>query len=248
VHTGATIAVLASCVFTLCGCNQVVSKEPWFTEADAEGAPQLRDGLWTFVGNSKCRIDVTKPVERWPDCSAVFVVRGREWFGMDWKTEGEGRKERRVFSKWESTPSSLFGGDPPIIQWKDNPEQPDADPDATDSGTENISLPYHYAAIEPLQIDEAGKVRRFAFWFVECGPPPSLEAASASGKRAKRDDSVEPASSQRFVTDKPFPGLTIAGNDCTAESKEAVRGAAKLSKALNNKPLPVAYWVRDGYR
>ena len=42
----------------LAGCNNVVSNEPWFTAADTEGAPELRDGLWVAITEDGCRSDL----------------------------------------------------------------------------------------------------------------------------------------------------------------------------------------------
>ena len=49
-----------------------------------------------------------------------------------------------------------------------------------------------------------------------------------------------------LVTDKPFPGLTVIDDVCTAESVEALRQAAVLSEAIGTKEK--SRWVREGWR
>jgi hypothetical protein len=225
------------------GCNQVVSSEPWFTQADAEGAPQLRDGLWRAATEADCRFKETEPVERWPDCADAFVVRDEEWLELVWDTQGKGRRTRRTFSNWAPLPFLLAGGEPPIIQFQIDDRSATASgetgnpPDKTDEA-------YEYVAMRPAKFDVDHRAVEFAFWSVACGPLPAPGAAP--GKWGSSGDGIDDA--EPNVTDKPFPGLTVSGNNCIAESQQAVRRAAQLSEMLNGKSPAVAHWVRDGYR
>jgi hypothetical protein len=84
-----------------------------------------------------------------------------------------------------------------------------------------------------VNLDAAGDIVAVETWAVACGPPP----VSTRGQP------------EQYVTAAPFPGLTVVHSNCTADSVNALRAAAKASVALNSKTdHAAAHWVRDGYR
>jgi hypothetical protein len=95
------LAAAAAFLLGLSGCNLVVSEEPWFTEADAVPMPVLRDGLWRS-DDAGCRVDESKPAERWPDCAEPLFVRGAEAWSMKWSETDERGRHRRTFAGWDS--------------------------------------------------------------------------------------------------------------------------------------------------
>jgi len=230
------LLVTATASLALCGCNQVISTEPWFGAEDAVGAPKLRDGLWVLV-RADCRFDRAKPSESWPDCALPWVVRGDEWLAAEWDEQDEGRKARRTFSGWTSTPVVIANGEPLILQYPiaNGPSANSDEAGATGSKS------YWYFAMRPAEFDVDGKAVGFALWDVACGPLP----AHPKGKRSHVGDDW--AEETATVTDRPFPGLVITDKNCTAESTEALRGAAVLSETLDEEGPANAHWVRDGW-
>ena len=219
----------------LSGCNNVVSNEPWFTAADAQGAPELRDGLWVKIGDDHCRVKLEKPAERWPECANSFYVRGGEWLTMNWD-DTDGRK--RLFEGWTSLSPILAAGNPVILQLDEGsePQASPSDPDEIVIGDEEPYWRYSYGAVRPTELDGQGRVVAFELWVVQCGPSPQRELKAG----------VEyPLLSlmEGYVTDRPFPGLTVVGERCTAESVDALRRAAGANRDLGQ----VARWVRDGW-
>jgi hypothetical protein len=81
--------------------------------------------------------------------------------------------------------------------------------------------------------DGTGALVRLAYWPVLCGPPPPDDP--------HRDD--EPV-----VTVRPFGGLTVEGDNCTAQSLEALRGAARASQTLPAWDHLELRWLRPGWR
>jgi hypothetical protein len=228
----------------LSGCNLVVSEDPLFTAADAIPAPVLRDGLW-LAAEPDCRVDEAKPAERWPDCADATFVRGPERWSMRWDDTDERGRPRRTFAGWESDNVELSGamlaqnGDHLIVQ---DPPRVEEVGEAREEGEPPL---YTYAAIRPVRHDDQGKVTAFEFWFVQCGPQNQPERSRDRGRRPHRDnDDVEEGAN--YVTDQPFPGLTVVENNCVATSVGALRNAAVLSEAL--APPYEVRWVRDGWR
>lgn len=231
------LAALTACLMSLSGCNNVVSNEPWFTAADTEGAPELRDGLWVMITDAPCRVKLEKPAERWPDCADPFYVRGGEWLAMQWDETG---RSKRIFERWESVPMLLARGDPAIFQFDQGIERPApaADPDEIVLEDSEPHWRYTYAAMRPTERDTQGRTVAIEFWTIQCGP---LTAREFEG-------GVEyPLLSlmEGYVTERPFPGLMVVGQDCTAESVDALRQAAASSRSLG-EPAPVR-WLRDGW-
>jgi hypothetical protein len=223
----------------LAGCNMVVSEEPWFTAADAAPEPVLRDGLWLQAA-ADCRVDEAEPAERWPECAHATFVRGSERWTMRWDQES-GRR-RRSFAGWESDNAEL--SDALLIQNGDHliaqdPPPAEAVGERAEEGDREV---YTYAALRPLRHDDQGKVTAMAFWLVQCGPLP--EQKHERRGRSRRDDDA--AADAGYVTDRPFPGLTVVENDCVATSVGALRNAAVLSESLG--PPFEMRWLREGWR
>jgi hypothetical protein len=235
------------CLLGLSACSVVVSTEPWFTEADAQPVPAFRDGLWVSA-EPECRFDETRPAERWPGCASASFVRGNEHWSMQWNDVDHRGRRRRTFAGWElhgPPPGALFvaNGDHLIVQFQAEEEAAAASPDETDTaGEEQDSLAYMYVALRPLRRDENGKLTATEMWSVQCGPLP--EKRPSQGRRHRSDDD-QPALTEGNVTDRPFAGLTVGENVCTAESVSALRNAAVLSEAL--QPPTQQRWVREGW-
>jgi hypothetical protein len=212
------LLLLALVALDLGGCNLVVSPEPWFTAANAIGAPVLRNGLW-LTDDADCKVRELRPAERWPKCAKIFVVRDGEWLSLQ-RDQAEGD----AGYKWESVPSLIASGDPPIVQ--------------TQMEGEDATRVYVYLALRPTGFDEAGRVTSLEDWWVQCGPlPPDATVKSPGGRDAVEDS---------YVTDQPFPGLTVEDHDCTAADVDTLRGAAKLSEPLERHGR--MHWIRDGWR
>lgn len=256
--SGGRIPIVAAFALSLAGCNNVVSMEPWFKTADAEGLPTFRDGLWVSA-EPDCHIDEAKPVERWPDCADATYIRNGEWWPMRWGDTDQRGRHRRSFAGWMRDDSILASGDPLIGQVEMNPDDeltgklaaepgvtvtPSDDADAEASKRE-LTWRYLYYAARPTARDEAGRVTAIEVWGIRCGPLPEPVEPPKS-PRGRRADDAELAEDPAYVTDQPFPGLTVVDNNCTAESVEALRRAAVLSERLDTRGS--AHWVRDGWR
>ena len=232
------ILLAGACLLGLAGCNSVVSMEPWFTAADAQGVPKFRDGLW-MAAEAHCRVNVARSVERWPDCASAMFVRGDERLTMEW----ESRSGRRgAFVGWGPDPALIVTGEPLIGQYDLAASAMASAPDESEVVMEEEGAEppwrYHYYAMKPRRFDEQDRLVEFETWPISCGPLPEPKPAWRS------DDELAEAESN--VTDQPFPGLTVIGNNCTAESVEALRRAAVLSEPL--EAHRTARWVRDGWR
>lgn len=220
----------------LSGCNNVVSNEPWFTDADTLGAPELRDGLWVTISEDDCRVKLERPAERWPDCGDSFYVRGHDVLHMEWNEIDANGRDRRVFDKWESVPLFVAAGDPVILQFDGGSEPRAPDPDEIFIDDDEPHWRYSYAAMRPVELDNQGNVVAFEYWIVQCGP---LQREVEAGVEYTIDDLTE-----GYVTEQSFPGLTVVGEKCTAESADALRRAAASSET--DQPRQVR-WVRDGW-
>ena len=233
------LAALAAFLPALSGCNNVVSMEPWFTVADARGAPRLRQGLWIGLSDADCRVNTEKPAERWPDCAGAYFVRGGEWMTMRWDDPDGPGGRRRVFERWSNDSVLLAAGDPVIFQVEMDPGPPaEPDPDAVVLESDEPDWRYNYAAMRPTEFDNLGRVVAFEIWSVQCGP---LERVFEGGVEYSLEELTE-----GNATEQPFPGLTVVGDHCIAESTDAIRGAAVLSRTLG-APTTMR-WVRVGWR
>ncbi|MBC2664891.1 hypothetical protein H7F51_05120 [Novosphingobium flavum] len=223
-----TTALLAAVL--LAGCNIVVSDQPWFGAEDSVGRLGLREGLWAVMTDGDCRFDETLSAERWPECASAKIVRGDQLLSYEWVDAETAGGPRREFLQWQTDVILLADGDPMILQLRNV--------DATgERGEGGVVAPYYYVAVHPLERDDAGRIVRLERWLVECGPLPK------AADDAKGEDTSH-------VTDRPFPGLTVNGNVCTAASVAALRRAALASQAMGQaagiRPSP-AHWVRDGW-
>jgi hypothetical protein len=243
-----TVAVVL--LVALAGCNMVVSEEPWFTAADAVPEPTLRDGLW-LSASADCRVDETKPAERWPDCASASFVRGEERWSMRWENTDERGRHRRTFVGWESddqtsSPGLLVAnGDHLIAQVAPADDTEVLPPDeAADRAEDSETARFTYYAVRPVRHDDEGKVTAFEIWPVRCGPLTEPQASRDRRRRSRHEEEL--AEEPNYVTKQPFPGLTVVDNDCVAESVDALRNAAVLSEALAS-PSEMR-WVRDGWR
>ena len=117
---------------------------------------------------------------------------------------------------WSSNAVVLAAGSPRIVQM--------FEPGATS--------PYSYAGLEPARFDDAGRITAFSAWSVACGPPPPTAPAGQP---------------QRSGTEHPLPGLVMDADndDCTTNSKDALRAAAGASRQWGGD-LGQLHWVRDG--
>jgi hypothetical protein len=190
--------------------------------------------LWVSA-DPDCKVDTAKPAERWPECAGASFVRGNQTFRMEWGTEGEGRRKRRAFVRWSADRSLIANGEPLIGQLEQEaiseaPEVSEPSPEEVIEIGEEPSWRYMYFAIRPTAFDENGNVVAFENWAIQCGPLPET-APEGEGSN---------------VTETPFPGLTIVGNNCTANSVDALRRAAVLSEALDTAGR--SQWVREGWR
>jgi len=179
---------------------------------------------------------VAKPAERWPDCADALFVRDNEWLLMAWDDSDQDGPRRRTFAGWQSIPQIIANGDPLIGQFELQLDSPDDAPGELESDDADGAGPspwrYLYGAIRPTRFDDQGNIEAFERWTVECGPID--------------EDPDEPLLGAKYVTERPFPGLTINGDNCTAESADAVRRAAVLSETLDAHGA--VRWVRDGWR
>ncbi len=203
-----TLAAVLGAV-ALAGCNAVVTKTPLLTRADEAGAPSAKPGLWRFAGDTDCQVDEAKPLADWPECGGGVVLK-------DGKAGYYERKTGKPV--WTLQPVILAAGAPRIAQVQ-----------VVVGGDVTVeSNPFAYAGARATQSDAQGRITAFAFWPVQCGPPP---------KGADADP----------ITTAPLPGLVLKPGEpaCTTASVAALRNAAKLSEAWAPKPM-TARWLRDG--
>ena len=222
--------------------NLVVSDRPWFDAATSAARPGLRDGLWR-TDDPDCKVREAAPVEQWPDCAQWLYRRGQEALSLQWSAAGKGRQRVRTWAGWSRNEQLLVAGDPLILQDSDCPRPPDkaAEPAAgADGGADRALAPagstaaelsprFCYAGVRAIATDSGGRITAIEVWTVVCGPLPSNEAK---------------------VTDRPWPGLTVAGDNCTAASAVAVRDAAQRSREMAERSGTIvrSRWVREGYR
>jgi hypothetical protein len=206
-------------LYVLSGCNLLVSKEPWFTEADAVDAPKFRDGLWTSTRQDDCKFDSANDPSTWPDCALAAKVRDNRWSSLERERGDDGNVKKFV---WEEVDTLTVGGEPLIVQFKTDPQ-----------GLSDPSEQFVYLAARPTQIDAQGKVIAFSAWAIVCGPV---------DRRAKKN------SEDALVTKKPFKGLSVTEYNCVADGADAIRYAARQSENLvsnGQQQQTTVHWVRD---
>lgn len=206
------ILCLPASTLVLAGCNQLISKEPWFQPDPT--APVLRDGVWRSV-KADCVFDDSTPVKRWPDCSDWFVLKdGKSVVQKGMDTEGK-----------KAEPDSLTDGDlvvapgdPMIWQIASRSESEDGKPER--------HFDYYGVGIDAR--DHEGRITKLTAWPIFCGPLDKDER----------------------VTKRPWPGLTVVDDNCTAASAETVRQAARHARKMiaERNDLPGLRWVRDDFR
>jgi hypothetical protein len=224
--------LLIASLSLLGACNVVLTKEPLFTHADEAGAPPLKPGVWLLFKEADCKFDETKPFVDWPDCAGGGLVR----------PEGITSRKSSHDPSLEVTPFVLAAGAPRVAQLPVEMSV-SGEADASASGGASASAktsgggdarPYAYAGVRPTKLDEAGRIVAFAFWPVDCGPPPPKDKNGAD---------------TALGTLKPLPGMQMKPGEavCTTSSKDALRAAAKASEAWTEQ-IPEARWLRDGPR
>lgn len=225
--------------------NRVVSEMPWFREEATETRPKLREGVWRYE-NPRCKIKEAEPAEQWPTCASWSYLRGNQSLSPQWSEEGTGRNRRRTYGVWSATESVTVSGDPIISQSNDcslavkvesageniEAEREDAAAPAPESGPPaSVQRPranFCYGAVRPTAFDGTGRITAAETWPVLCGPWPRKGGN---------------------VTDRPWRGLFVVGDNCYATSETALREAARRSHeaALALQMIARLHWVRDGY-
>lgn len=231
------VLLLSSLLLSAC-TNTVRSETPWFSPADAAGAPPLRDGVWSAV-DPDCRFDAALPLEQWPACAQGRVIRGGEELSLNAShgSDGKGRRMRSEYD-WSSEAYVLAAGAPRIHQRAcGEPSRIErAEDDAGETAVDEAvsRLVYCYAGLRADGLDAEGRIIAFTTWPIWCGPMPER----AEGERG------------RSVTDAPFAGLTVVGEHCIADDVAALRAAATASETLAAQQSGGARvrWIRDGWR
>lgn len=211
------------------GCNMVVSERPWF---DAPSGPQLKDGIWAIVDMDECAVDPAAALADWPDCARPILVRGGEYAGPAARDDERPAAERLDPARWDVIRHVLADGRPQIDQIAFAPPR-DGEPGPAAGFGEGKPF-YIYTAVQPTALDGEGRITALRRWPVLCGPKPVKKAGST--KRS------------RFVTDKPFKGLRVDGDGCTAADIAALRRAATASERLAGERsgymMVISRWVR----
>lgn len=228
------VLILIAAALALAGCNMVVAETPILTRADAEGAPQLRPGVWIRQVDG-CEVDIRKKVKDWPECADVSVVTRT--------TIGDPGKD-------ETMPFILAGGTPQIMQ--------------LEMKAEDMPRLFFFVAVQPVRSDERGRIIEARTWAVQCGPPPppapaeSAEPAAEAPtnengqprelteaeQQAQMAEMVAKATAS-LVTREPLPGLELKDGMCIVRTIEPLRNAAEKSEAWDEDAGRSMTWVRD---
>lgn len=224
----AKTAFAALALVSLSACNLVVSKEPWF---DAASGPQLKDGLWANLDSPACAVDGTKPIKEWPECAQPMMIRGNTYSGPPAGGDPASAAARFDPSKWQPLSHVLVDGTPQVDQlYIEAPAASENAPAAALRGSM-----YIYLAVKPITRDADGRITETQRWPVMCGQIP----------RNKKTKDGKPV----FVTDQPFPGLTVMEGGCIAKDPAALRNAAAQSESVAQSagmPLIISRWMNDG--
>lgn len=199
---------------SLAACNVVVTKAPLLSPNDEAGAPPLRPGLWRFDTDADCRFDDKAPYVNWPACSGGAFLNAGDAAFYDRKS-GKTALQHQAFV--------LAAGAPRIFQARV----------AIGGDFSTDSPPYVYAGGRATKVDDQGRIVAFAFWPVQCGPPPP---ASAGGEKLGAGGTLHPLAGLIMQPGEPV---------CSTDSVPALRAAAKASEAWAEK-IPQARWLRDG--
>ena len=228
------LSFLIAAALMLAGCNMVVSETPILTTADAEGAPQLRPGVWVRRVEG-CEVDLRKKVKDWPECADVSIITRN--------TIGDPGKD-------EAMPYVLAGGTPQLMQ--------------LEMKAEDAPRLFFFVGVEPVRSDDRGRVIEARTWAVQCGPPPrpAPEEAESAEVAAPAEDSASEAPlteaeqeaamaeavtkmASSMVTREPLPGLELKDGMCLVRTIEPLRNAAEKSKAWDEQANQPIVWVRD---
>jgi hypothetical protein len=162
-----------------------------------------------------CVFNKDDPADQWPACANGVVLRGDQL-----------REQLGSANGGDVVTFVLAAGDPAIWQFH-IPLDPKV-------AAEEPAPQYVYIAFVPTAKDHDGRVVAFRDWTVQCGPPTQNKSGKLGGGDIKD-----------FPTKTPFAGLKMSGSDCTADSKDALFNAARLSETLS-PPDPEMRWLRDG--
>ena len=227
---GTTRVVLAGCAaLALGGCNMVVSERPWFS---APSGPQLKEGIWAMLDTPECSVDPAAALPDWPDCARPVLVRGQEYAGPASADDELPPAQRLDPARWNRIDHVLADGTPQIDQIAS--KRPTGGGGPPVDGVDEGKPFYIYTAVQPTASDPDGRITALRRWPVLCGPKPARKAAKPGRSR--------------FVTDKPFKGLAIKGDGCTAKDIAALRRAAAGSEGIaagDGYSIIISRWVRD---
>lgn len=228
-RAGKRMALAGLAALALSGCNMVVSERPWF---NAPSGPQLKDGIWAIVDTADCVVDPAATLPDWPDCARPVLVRGGEYLGPASGDDELPPAQRLDPARWDKIAHVLADGTPQIDQIASKgPVLASGPPvDGVDEGKPF----YIFTAVQPTATDDEGRITAMRRWPVLCGPKPARKTARPGRSR--------------FVTDKPFKGLAIKGDGCTARDIAALRRAAAGSEAIaggDGYSIITSRWVRD---
>lgn len=221
-------AFAALAMVSLSACNMVVSEKPWF---DAASGPQLKDGLWANLETPACLVEAAAPLADWPACAAPMMIRGNTYAGPPTGSEPEHVAARLDPVKWQPLAHVLVDGDPQIDQlFLESPASGETAP-----GVNQRKSLYLYVAVKPTARDADGRIIATQRWPVMCGPMPR----NAKGKDGR----------PKFVTERPFAGLTVSEGACLAKDQAALRNAAAQSQGVAQAAsfaVVTSRWVSDG--
>lgn len=162
--------LIAGSVLLLSACNMVVSKEPWFTPADAAGSPKLREGLWAALQKPDCKFDPAEAVQDWPACAEPVLVKGDTYSGPSGSDDARATDP----SQWDKVHHLLVGGRPMIDQLK------------MGEGKGPEERGFLYLGFEPSAQDAEGRITAARIWPVVCGPlPPKGKRGAVTTKPFK---------------------------------------------------------------
>jgi len=218
----ARLVTLIGAVFTLSACNQVLSGQPIFTEADQAKAQTLEPGLWV---SRDCTDEMVR--QRAPVCAFKYeVAPATLHFLVDrqaLKTLQAGSDPAASQAADQVDPNEpiaylLSAGDPPILQL----------------GPLSTANPiYAYYGFKPVALGADGRVVEADFWTVLCGPPAAPKSSAELARANANDPWYTPP-----PTDAPFPGIKIDGGGCHAEDRATVVNAARASLDIESKVMP----------
>lgn len=214
-----SILIAAVAVLSLAACNRVQTDHPLFATADAAGAPVLKDGVWLL--ENKSGFDLMIDRDDASECRIDARKAPSRWPDCAvWLIVegGQMRVPRRDEKNRLTWDLQLLTvtGGEPPIL-----QVGDVDEDGERTFT--------YYGMKPTTSAD-GKVTAFEAWTVDCGPPPPQGDGQPT----------------RYLTWELSPGLVAKGDNCTTESKDAVRTAATASTAWQTPGRLT--WVTDRYR